>query len=171
MDRIPQIIPPAGRKALEQWADVKGDAKLPPLELLAPQRLPVDLLPWVMTYRRNKSRDLTYGVVGEELRFLFGGNPRGKTVLSYADPATQAYRYDLIHRSLDEGIPFWYSGDVLFQNMPRQELGRLGLPTSTANGEALLIIYFLGVKLPHPLPPLAEPPRVDEATVVWLRQT
>lgn len=163
-------IPADGQVALAQWAAARNGATLPALDQFAPGRLPKALLPWSMTYRRDAARNLTYGVVGEELRFLFGNNPRGKAVLGYADPATREFRYGLIHRSLDEGTPFWYRGDVLFENMPRQDMGRLGLPTRTAAGEALLIIYFLYGAVPRPLPPLAARPGVDEAAVIWLER-
>lgn len=166
-----QALPAAARLMLSRWRGL-ADANdgrtggLPSLHALAPALIPADLLPWTMTYRRDGARNLTYGVVGEELAFLFHENPRGKQVLHYAAPEVRAARYAIIHRALDEGMPVWYLGRVLFE-FASVQIGRLCLPTRTENGEALLLIY-----LPlTPLPGAAERgARKGESPgdVVWL---
>ncbi len=128
-----------------------GGYRLPDLHDLAPAMVPPSLLPWSMTFRRDPDRKLTYGVVGEELAFLFHGNPRGKPVLHYADAAVRDARYAVIHRALDDGLPVWYTARLLFESGDA-EIGRLGLPTRIETGEALLLVYL-------PLSPLPDLPQ------------
>lgn len=163
-------LPAAARLLLARWRGLAEDLAggLPDLHAVAPTLIPADLLPWTMTYRRDRARNLTYGVVGEELAFLFHENPRGKPVLHYAAPAVRAARHAIIHRALDEGQPVWYLGRVLF-DIGSADIGRLCLPTRTEAGEALLLVY-----LPlTPLPDMAQRgQRRGEQTgeVVWLNR-
>jgi hypothetical protein len=146
-------LPALAQLILTRWRGLcdDGGRRLPDLHDLAPAMVPPALLPWSMTYRRDPDRALTYGVVGEELAFLFHGNPRGKMVLDYATPEVRAARYTIIHRSLDDGIPVWYTARLLFES-GMADLGRLALPTRTDSGEALLLIYL-------PLTPLPDMPQ------------
>lgn len=138
-----QALPPLAQLVLTRWRGLCSDSshRLPDLHDLAPVMLPPAVLPWSMTYRRDPDRRLSYGVVGEELAFLFQGNPRGKTVLDYAAPEIRATRYAIIHRALDDGLPVWYTAQLLFEN-GSADLGRLCLPARTDSGEALLLLYF-----------------------------
>jgi hypothetical protein len=145
-------LPAAARRMLSRWRDLAEDngglaGGLPGLHALAPALIPADLLPWTMTFRRDAARHLSYGVVGEELTFLFHENPRGKPVLYYAAPEIREARYAIIHQALDEGMPVWYLGRVLFE-FTSVQVGRLGLPTRTENGEALLLVYLPLTPLP-----------------------
>jgi hypothetical protein len=141
-------LPAAARLMLSRWRGLAGEESgLPGLHALAPALIPAELLPWTMTFRRDGARNLTYGVVGEELTFLFHENPRGKPVLYYAAPEIREARYAIIHRALDEGMPVWYLGRVLFE-FASVQIGRLCLPTRTENGEALLLVYLPLTPLP-----------------------
>ncbi|WP_341897233.1 hypothetical protein [Ferrovibrio terrae] len=142
------VLPAPALPLLQHWRALCGDDLLPDLHAMAPAKVPPALLPWTMTFRRDADRNLTYGVVGEELAFLFRGNPRGGMVLNYATPEVRAARYAVIHRALDEGIPVWYTARLLFES-GAADIGRLGLPTRTEAGAALLLIYI-------PLTPLPE---------------
>lgn len=138
-----QALPALAQLVLTRWRGLCSDSapRLPDLHDLAPAMVPPPVLPWSMTYRRDPERRLSYGVVGEELTFLFHGNPRGKTVLDYAAPEIRAARYAIIHRALDDGLPVWYTARLLFES-GSADLGRLCLPARIDSGEVLLLLYF-----------------------------
>lgn len=168
-------IPAQGILVLQRWRQLARDGNRPCLDDLAPQLIPPALLPWSMTYRRDADRVLRYGVVGEELSFLFRENPRGKVVLAYARPETREHRYAIIHQALDTWIPVWFSDITLFENWNPLRFGRLCLPTRThpdpaQSGETLLLIYFPFQPLPEPRPrPMANPP-FDPGAVAWCEE-
>lgn len=144
-------IPDSAQMLIGRWQAMRVDGLPPMLHDFAPRQIPPALIPWSMTFRRDAARELTYGVVGEELRFLFREGPRGKPVLYYASDAVRAERYAVVHRALDTGEPVWYSGPVLFRSC-QIDFGRLGLPTRLDAGEALLLIYFPLSEIPAPPP-------------------
>jgi hypothetical protein len=160
-------LPAPARLVLQRWRAARQGATLPALHDLAPARVPAELLPWSMTYRRDGDRNLTYGVVGEELAFLFHGNPRGKAVLYYADPAVRAARHAIMHRSLDEGRPVWYLGRLLFETGP-VAIGRLCLPTRIDSGEALLLIYIPFAPLPGRAADRHRPLSTETGDAIWI---
>jgi len=151
--RIPEAgsIPEAARLVLQRWRAMCPAGDMPQLHDFAPHKIPPALIPWSLTFRRAADRGLTYGIVGEELRFLFREGPRGKTVLYYASDAERAERYAVVHRALDTGKPVWYDGPVLFENC-QIDFGRLGLPMRQEKAQALLTIYFALSALPSPRP-------------------
>lgn len=163
-----QALPAQAQLVLTRWRGLCRTApgRLPDLHDLAPALVPPALLPWSMTYRRDPERRLSYGVVGEELAYLFHGNPRGKTVLDYATPEMRAARYAIIHRALDDGLPVWYTARQLFES-GSADLGRLCLPTRIDSGEALLLLYF-------PLTPFPDMPErrrrlgEERGETIWL---
>jgi hypothetical protein len=164
----PEIQLPAPITAiLHEWRGLKKAGELPPLALLAPARIPPELVPWLMTYRRRPDQGLTYGVVGGGLRTLFRENPSGKPFLHYASAEVRQARSAIVHQALDTGRPYWFLGNVLFEDVA-VEFGRLGLPTSVAEGETLLLIYYALGSLPEfPAKPGAGPEAV-EPKVTWL---
>lgn len=166
-----QAMPAQAQLVLARWRDLcrAAPGRLPDLHDLAPTLVPPALLPWSMTYRRDADRRLTYGVVGEELAFLFHGNPRGKTVLDYAVPEVRAARYAIVHRALDDGLAAWYTARLLFES-GGADLGRLCLPARTDSGEALLLLYC-------PLTPFPDMPQrrrrlgEERGEITWLSRT
>lgn len=162
-------LPDRGEVLLDRWRGLRDAAGgLPLLHDLAPTRLPPALVPWSMNYRRSPSRELTYGVVGEELIFLFQKNPRGQPVLNYAANGERDERYAMIHRSLDTCCAFWFLGAVLFEDCS-VDFGRLCLPTRLEAGEALLLVYFPMSPVPDPRPRLLAGGRgLVPLDVVWI---
>jgi hypothetical protein len=144
-------LPLAAQIALQRWRESIVTDGLPFMEEFAPFRIPAAQLPFTMVYRRVAPRELVYGVVGDELTFLFRENPVGTPVLAYADAAERAARYDVILGSIDSRRPFWFSGSVLFKEC-RINFGRLGLPLRGRAHDSLVIIYFPSEPLPYPRP-------------------
>lgn len=135
-------LPDAATRALEAWRALRGeDGSLPRLSDLAPAELPRSLLPWLMTIRRLPDRKLVYGVVGEQMVAGHAENPRGKPFLYDAPHDVAATRIEMVHTSLDRGIPFW----VVSRGVRTKQwahFGRLGLPTVGPDGEALVVLFF-----------------------------
>jgi hypothetical protein len=141
---------------LQRWRALRQGDALPNLHEFAPSQIPPARIPWLMTYRQSADQQLSYGVVGEEIRYLFGKNLRGEPVLYYADPETRALRYGHINRAINEGLPLWFTGAVLFEEC-RLQFGRLGLPAQLERERALLMIYFPLEPMPSPRPhPIAQ---------------
>lgn len=163
-----RALPAEARLVLTRWRGLCRTApdRLPDLHDLAPGLVPPAMLPWSMTYRRDRDRRLSYGVVGEELSFLFHGNPRGDTVLDYAPPEVRAARYAIIHRALDEGLAIWYTARLLFES-GSADLGRLCLPARTGSGEALLLLYIPLTQLPD-MPQRRRRLGEESGETVWL---
>jgi hypothetical protein len=160
-------LPDDAKWILQRWRDASLSGQLPVLEEFAPFLLPPASIPFSMVYRRVSERELVYGVVGEELLFLFKDNPRGKPVLGYASEANRADRYSVIFRSFEEKRPFWFSGSVLFKTT-RLDFGRLGLPMQAKQHDSLLIVYFPRTPLPTPRPTEMATSRMEELEVFWL---
>lgn len=161
------LLPDDARLTLQRWRDASLSGQLPILEEFAPFLLPSASIPFSMVYRRVSERELVYGLVGEELLFLFKANPRGTPVLGYASEADRADRYSIIFRSFEEKRPFWFSGSVLFKTT-RLDFGRLGLPMQAKQHQSLLIIYFPRAPLPSPRPTEMVTSRMEELDVFWL---
>lgn len=163
----PPNLPDDARLTLHRWQKACQPGVLPKLEEFAPFLLPAASIPFSMVYRRVSQRELVYGLVGEELLFLFKANPKGKTVLGYASEADRNDRYSIIFRSFDEGRPFWFSGSVLF-NTTRLDFGRLGLPMQAKEHQSLLIVYFPREPLPMPRPTELVTSQMEALDVFWL---
>jgi|GEM_PF-6989170 len=144
-------MPEEARLLLQRWRALRQGDALPNLHDFAPSQIPPARIPWLMTYRQSADQQLSYGVVGEEIRHLFRKNLRGEPVLYYVDPKQRALRYGHINRSINEGRPLWFTGAVLFEEC-RLEFGRLGLPAQLERDRALLLIYFPLEPVPWPRP-------------------
>ncbi len=138
------ILPAAAARVLARWRALRDDGKPPVLHDLAPGAIPGDLLPWTMTLKRDGSRDIVYGVVGEALAEIHGTNPRGRPFLYHSDNEEAWARLRTVHRALDSGTPFWVVSKGLLGAFPAM-FGRLALPARSGDGEVLLILVF---KLP-----------------------
>lgn len=152
---------------LQRWRAVASSGELPKLEDFAPFQLPSASVPFSMVYRRVSEHQLVYGVVGEELLFLFKDNPQGKPVLGYATEADRSERFSIIFRSFDEKRPFWFSGSVLFKSA-RLDFGRLGLPMQAKAHQSLLIVYYPTEPLPTPRPTEMVSSKMEVLDVFWL---
>ncbi len=160
-------LPDDARLTLNRWQAACPSGQLPNLEEFAPFRLPPPLIPFSMVYRRVSERELVYGLVGEELLFLFKENPRGKPVLGYASESDRNDRYSIIFRSFEERRPFWFSGSVLFKTTSI-DFGRLGLPMQAKQHQSLLIVYFPSAPLPTPRPTELVTSKMEGLDVCWL---
>ncbi|MBI1245221.1 MAG: PAS domain-containing protein [Alphaproteobacteria bacterium] len=140
--RASVAIPDTARLALASWRGLRqADGTLPLLGELAPAELPRGLLPWTMTIHRDAQRALVYGVVGERIAEVHGSNPRGRTFLYNVPVEIAEGRRAIVHRALDTGTPIWVvSRSVRADNW--MHFGRIGLPTRTVDGHALIVILF-----------------------------
>ncbi len=160
-------LPPSAQEALQRWRESAPTGGLPAMEEFAPFRIPRELLPFTMVYRRVGANELVYGVVGNDLTFLFKSNPVGTPVLGYATPEERAVRYSVILNSIDAHRPFWFSGSVLFKEC-RIDFGRLGLPLRGREHDSLVIIYFPRTPLPFPRPTPIEGRSLQDLDIHWL---
>jgi hypothetical protein len=162
-------IPKEASKLLDIWRAAAPPGSLPLLAEFAPFQVPPALLPFVMVFRRVAPERFDYGVVGEELGFLFKENPRGKPALECANSEERNERFTAAVRSLEECRPFWFSGRLLFESY-HIEFGRLCLPMRAREHQSLLIVYFPDPPLPNPRP--IGPVSMDGTTrIEWLDVT
>ena len=79
---LPVDLPDRARAVLGCWRAARTAAgSVPDIADFAPFQVPPALLPWVTTLRRTGPDSLEYRIVGEELTFLYGSNPRGLSVV------------------------------------------------------------------------------------------
>ncbi len=165
---LPSDFPEPARIVLDRWREAHAaDGIVPDIAAFAPFRLPPAVIPWTTTLRRTGPATLEYRIVGEELTFLYGSNPRGRQVLDYAPANFRSLRYTMILRAMDEGTPFWFRGDMLFVNLSVR-FGRLGLPMRGADGQALIVVYFPIGTFPYPRPAYIRSAELAPEDVVWL---
>ena len=162
-------ILPAGdaQAAFLGWRSARRGAAQPQLWDVLPDRLPRKVLPWALLYRTGADGELVSGFAGEELRSLFGSNPKGQPVLAYAPPAERDARRAVIDRSMTSGLPVWFVGSLLFRNKAPVPVGRLCLPVAIGDERAFLLLYFIlaDVSLSQPL--RAGESSLDERHLIW----
>ena len=164
------LTPQSARDGFLAWRSARHGKRLPDLFDFAPLRLPRSVLPWSMVYRRLDSGELVYGLVGDELVYCFGENPKGKPVLAYAEPAERARRLEIILRSIATGLPVWFVGSVLFERKGHVPVGRLLMPVEEHGREAALIIYFILDEPPKEHLRIVRPTSMDPLQLVWCTQ-
>jgi hypothetical protein len=157
----------AARDCFAAWRKVRASEILPLLRDFAPQGLPPAVIPWILVHRLRPDDAIVYGLVGEELIRLFGYNPKGEPVLGDIDPQERAMRLGLVRRSLDSGLPFWFTGSLALEEMDDVPVGRLCLPARDGTDRVLILIYFLLRRTRMPKPRAHWPATLDQAQIVW----
>lgn len=158
------------RAAFKAWRTARTGPGLPKLRDFAPYNLPRRLVPWSLLYHLRADGELVYGLAGEEMVYMFHGNPKGRRILDYAAPEVRAARVALLKKIIATGLPVWYVGALLFEGKEHVPIGRLTMPVATGEGDGILLLYVaLG---PAPLPRLEPGMRTsfDERDVFWCTQ-
>ncbi|MBL8835892.1 MAG: PAS domain-containing protein [Alphaproteobacteria bacterium] len=158
------------RAAFRAWCAARVGAGLPKLRDFAPFNLPRRLVPWSLLYHLRADGELVYGLAGEEMIYMFHGNPKGRRILDYAAPQERAARVALLMQVIRAGLPVWFVGALLFEDKAHVPIGRLCMPVATGEGDGILLLYVaLG---PAPLPRLEPRMRTsfDERDVFWCTQ-
>jgi len=171
MTRFVDALPVADAcTAFAIWRAARRGGATPRLWDFAPDRLPPHLMQWALVYRQRADGELVYGLAGEELTFLFGGNPRGRLVLDDAPTAERTARLRIIRKAMTSGLPLWFVGTLLIAKKEHVPTGRLLLPATIASGPAALVLYFPLPALPAKRPSLLGRARHDEGQVIWCTQ-
>jgi len=138
-----EVLPEAARQAFFAWRAARHEDDLPRLSDFAPHRLPRQTMPWILLQREQPDGEVVYGLIGDELLHLFPGNVKGQPVLQCAASQEQTQRMALIRRTLDTGMPFWFTGTLLFKGREQMPVGRISLPARSGRDRVVIVIYFL----------------------------
>lgn len=132
------------RACFDAWVAARTGDGLPPVTGFAPHRLPPAVLPRLLLYRLEPDDSLRCTLAGEDMVFLFGFNPTGRTILEMAATAEGRRRETQYRRAIATGMPLWYEGRVLVGQRTGLILTRLALPVLRADAAkgVLLISSF-----------------------------
>lgn len=158
------------RRCFQAWnaaRAMRATEGRPELTDFAPHRLPPECLPWLAIHREQPGGDIVYGLLGQELIDLFGGNPRGRPVLASAPPEERAARLAAIREAMQTARPVWFTGALLFDNHVTLPVGRLGLPAQGGADRVLMLIYFLLSPPPPGRPRPLGSASFDARDVTW----
>ena len=131
------------RACFDAWLNCRIGDTLPSLFAFAPQSLPPAVLPRIMLYRQDDDGSLRCTLAGEDIAFLFGFNPAGRTLIEMA-PTPEGHRREAQYRrAIATGLPLWYEGHVFIGRRTDMMLTRLALPVQRADGlKGILLICF-----------------------------
>jgi len=162
------------RAAFLAWRACRRADALPPLDAFAPFALPPAVIPHLLLYRQTAEGALLAKLAGDEVVYLYGFNPVGKTILELAPTPEGQRRFEQLTQAIATGLPVWYEGGVLIAGREHLDVGRLALPVARPDGApgVLLIGFYLsrglagkrlGATVARPDAPIA----FERATLTW----
>lgn len=171
VDRLPH---PDARAAFIAWraARRRSANQTPHLTSFAPHDLPRSVMPLAFVYELRADGELHCVLAGEEVRFLFGYNPKGKTMREMVPGGLGDERAKQVLRAVHDGLPFWMEGAVLVDGRAHLVMGRLILPVRRGDpaADGVLIIFFRLGEYNSVVVPPSEPVAFNADPLVWCRQ-
>ncbi|MBL8835890.1 MAG: hypothetical protein JNL66_06570 [Alphaproteobacteria bacterium] len=168
VERLPH---PDARAAFTAWHAARRRAgnQTPHLASFAPQDLPRSAMPLAFVYEVRPDRELLCVLAGEDLRFLFSYNPKGKTLREMVPGPLGEERANQVFEVLRTGLPFWMEGRVLIDGRTHVVMGRLVLPVQRGvpAADGVLILYSRLSEFDAPIAPPIEPVSFSADPVIW----
>lgn len=171
VDRLPH---PDARAAFVAWRTARRRSadQTPHLTSFAPHELPRSVMPLAFVYELRADGELHCVLAGEEVRFLFGYNPKGKTLREMVPGGLGDERANQVLRAMRAGLPFWMEGGVLIDGRTHLVMGRLILPVRRGDpaADGVLIIFFRLGEFDSPIITPIEPVSFNADPLVWCTQ-
>ena len=168
VDRLPH---PEARAAFLAWRRARRQAggRTPLLGGFAPHDLPRSAMPRTFVYEMKSDGDLLCVLAGEEVTFLFGYSPKGKTLREMVPGALGDERAAQVHQAIRTGLPFWMEGRVLIDGRTHVVMGRLVVPVRRGDppSDGALILYVRLDDLDGPMLPASAPVKFAADPLIW----